>query len=125
MQYSGSPFSAVYEAKYFPHCDFLSSTLGSKHSYIWQSICEAKAIIKLGCMWCIGKGDQVNIWQDNWLPHSCTRRVFASCNTLLAIACVSDLLDASNTGGWNSFLINKVFLPFEAKAILKIPLLLH
>lgn len=42
-----------------------------------------------------------------------------------ATICVSDLLDASNTGGWNSDLINKVFLPFEANAILKIPLFLH
>lgn len=65
LQSQGSLFASVFKAKYFPNSDFLSSVLGSKPSYVWHSIYEAKSVIKSGSLWRIGKGDKIKIWEDN------------------------------------------------------------
>ncbi|KAM2283227.1 hypothetical protein ACFXTI_032365 [Malus domestica] len=38
-------------AKYFPNQSFLDMPVKPKASYYWKSICAARKIIKLGCLW--------------------------------------------------------------------------
>ena len=63
-----SLFHRVYKAKYFPHGDFLTASLGRHPSYSWRSIMEAQKVVQLGCRWQIGNGSSVNLWRDKWLP---------------------------------------------------------
>ena len=45
---TNSLFHYVFRAKYFPHGDFLSASLGTKPSYAWRSIFSAQQIVKKG-----------------------------------------------------------------------------
>ncbi|KAF5472052.1 hypothetical protein F2P56_008799 [Juglans regia] len=123
--YTNSLFYRVFKAKYFPHCDFLSSSIGSNPSYVWRSIFESQPIIQAGHLWRIANDEQVKIWRDNWLPNSSSRRIIIICNGFNADACVSDLIDSSLPGRWKTDLLHQVFLPFEALEILNIPLFPH
>ena len=38
----------VFEAKYFPTCDFVHASLGKKPSYVWRSIMAAPGIVQKG-----------------------------------------------------------------------------
>ncbi|GAU36821.1 hypothetical protein TSUD_320580 [Trifolium subterraneum] len=58
----------VLKAKYFPKSHFLEAKMGNIISYTWRSILHASWILKKDCYWTIGNGEQVNIWEDNWLP---------------------------------------------------------
>jgi hypothetical protein len=54
----------VPKAKYFPKGHFLQAKRGPKSSYSWQSIFKASWILKRGCLWLIGNGKDINIWED-------------------------------------------------------------
>ena len=56
---TNSLFHRVFQAKYFPHGDFLSAFLGAKPSYAWRSIFSAQQIFKKGSRWRIGNGAKV------------------------------------------------------------------
>ncbi|GMI90334.1 hypothetical protein HRI_002702700 [Hibiscus trionum] len=58
----------VLKARYYPTSDFLSSNLGSNSSYIWKSLWSAKGLIEIGIGWRVGSGQDINIWNDAWLP---------------------------------------------------------
>lgn len=107
-------FHVVFKVKYFPHCDFLSSNLGSNPSYVWHSIYEAKFVVQSDYLWRIVRGDHIHIWSDNWLPNSPTRKVITGCNSLAVDACVNELIDTSHSGRWITALVKQVFLPCEA-----------
>jgi len=57
------------KAKYYPHNDILQANLGDRPSYTWYSIFHAKWVIKKWGCWKIGNGNNVKIWEDNWLPE--------------------------------------------------------
>ncbi|KAG7960287.1 hypothetical protein I3843_10G116000 [Carya illinoinensis] len=99
---------------------------GSLFASIFKAnIYEAKAVIKTGSLWHIGWVDKIKIWTDHWLAESSPRKVISCCNTLAEDACVADLLDSSSPNGWNTGLVQQIFLPFEVHSILKTPLFLH
>ena len=58
----------IYKARYFPTSSFLDAHLKANPSFIWRSIMEAQEVIRMGVIWRVGKGNQVNIWLDPWLP---------------------------------------------------------
>ncbi|GAU20573.1 hypothetical protein TSUD_33200 [Trifolium subterraneum] len=55
------------KAKYFPQCKFLQAKPGYRSSYCWQSIQKASWILKRGCLWLIGNGQNTKIWEDRWI----------------------------------------------------------
>jgi hypothetical protein len=59
-----SLLAKVVKAKYFPKGHFLHAKRGPKASYSWQSILKASWILKRGCLWLIGNGKDINIWED-------------------------------------------------------------
>jgi hypothetical protein len=55
------------KARYFPKCKFLQAKQGHRASYSWQSIQKASWILKRGCFWLVGNGQNIKIWEDKWL----------------------------------------------------------
>jgi len=62
----------VYKARCFPKCDFLHASLGHKPSYVWQSLCNSKFILKAGSRWRIEEGDDILVWNNNWIAGNIT-----------------------------------------------------
>lgn len=110
----------VLKARYFPHTDFLQAELGLKPSYAWRSIIAAQELVRAGCRWQIGDGTTARVWLDRWLPRQSTFRPISTPNTIPLDARVCTLLD-DETGEWKIDLINHIFLPEDADAILSIP----
>jgi hypothetical protein len=112
----------VLKAKYFPNCHFMKAKLCHTSSYTWRSIMQARWILQKGCLWSIGNGEQVHMWEDNWLPHQNGFKVWSRQQTGNDLSMVKDLIN-STTNCWNTALIHQLFLPFEAHQICQIPLL--
>ena len=90
-------------------------------SYAWKSILGARDLIKKGGVWRIGNGSHINIWSDNCLPGDSHHKIISPPPYGTTIAKVSDLIQDSPRG-WNHHLIQSIFLPHDASAILGIPL---
>ncbi|KAK6115460.1 hypothetical protein DH2020_007729 [Rehmannia glutinosa] len=43
-----SLLSWVFKAKYYPNCDFMAASLGSRSSWSWRSILDTKPLLRLG-----------------------------------------------------------------------------
>ena len=108
------------KAKYYPNVNLLQATLKSGASFTWQSIMKGLETFKLGYIWRIGTGENVNIWSDPWVPASPDRKVISNRGqTILSV--VSDLIDP-HTGAWDEPLIRSIFNPVDARRIMQIPI---
>ena len=98
-----------------------SFVLGSSPSYSWRSIFNSLRVIRKGTRWRVGNGKQIHIWDDKWLPTPSTHKVISPPVSLPIYPMVSSLIDPA-TKWWRAEMIRAAFLPFEADAILKIPI---
>ena len=78
-------------------------------------------MIREGMVWRIGNGHSVRIREDKWLPVKANRLVISPLPRVAPGAKVSSLID-SDLRGWNSPLVNQIFLPHEASVICDMPL---
>lgn len=116
-----SLFYKVFKAKYFPNCSMLGDNVGQKGSYAWQSILKAREVVRLGDAWRIGDEKKVRIRGDKWLPGQQASQVLSPQKHFPSNSRVCALIDEANP----SWIVNRFqdeFLPFEAEAILSIPL---
>ena len=74
LQFPNSLVTKVLQARYFKQTNFLHAKLGSNPSYIWRSILWGKQVIHKGCRWRIGRGNNVQIYNSNWIPRGETFR---------------------------------------------------
>jgi ribonuclease HI len=116
-----SLLAKLLKAKYFPKCHFMEAKPSHMISFTWRSIIQARWILKKGCYWTIGNGENVNIWEDNWLPQQNGFKTWTKPPDDTSIAKVKDLINL-NTGSWKTNTIDQLFLPFEARQIQSIPL---
>ena len=65
----------VLRAKYYPHGNLLKAGPKGGSSFTWQSIVAGLATFKRGCIWRVGSGNQINIWEDHWIPKSPPRKI--------------------------------------------------
>lgn len=65
----------VLRARYYPTGDILNCELKKGSSYIWRSIWAGIQTFKKGCIWRVGDGAKINIWDDCWIPSSFSRKV--------------------------------------------------
>lgn len=72
-----------------------------------------------GCCWKIGRGDQVQMWRDAWLPTQAGYKLWTTPNTLDEAVLVRDLMD-DNGLCWNEQLLDQILLPFEAQQVKRI-----
>ncbi|KAA3458179.1 reverse transcriptase [Gossypium australe] len=120
INYPNSLLAQVLKVKYYPHSDFIHAQLGNLPSLTWKSVWAAKGLLQDGLGWRIGRGDQVSVWNDRWIPgvDSIQSRNF---NDSTEIKLVSSLID-STTRKWKVGLIEHTFPESIAQKILQIPL---
>ncbi|GAU41445.1 hypothetical protein TSUD_98410 [Trifolium subterraneum] len=91
-------------------------------SYTWRSILKASWIIKKGCYWTIGSGEDVDIWQDNWIHQKGNSNTWSLKPDQATYQKVKDIMNP-HSNSWNEPLINQLFIPIEAKMICQIPII--
>ncbi|KAA3468114.1 reverse transcriptase [Gossypium australe] len=120
INYPNSLLAQVLKAKYFPNLDFIHARLGNLPSLTWKSVRAVKGLLQDGLGWRIGKGDQVSVWNDRWIPGIDSIRSNDNINSA-EIELVSSLID-STTRKWKAELIEHTFRENIAKKILQLPL---
>ncbi|KAF5469111.1 hypothetical protein F2P56_013207 [Juglans regia] len=113
--------SLVLKAKYFPHSEFFQAKLGSKPSFIWRSIMDARELVKRGTRWRVGNGEAIKIWEDKWVPKLPYAKIMSPVRVLSPEAFVSILIDPG-TKQWKTSMVEDLFLPEEATLIKQIPI---
>ncbi|XP_024628917.1 uncharacterized mitochondrial protein AtMg00310-like [Medicago truncatula] len=83
-----------FKSKYYPHTDILEADLGNNPNYAWRSIQNAIWPILKGSCWRVGKGDNIRIWDDNWIPTYHSLRVLNPKRNNPHINKVKDLIRA-------------------------------
>lgn len=71
---NSSLVARVLKGRYYPRTSFMQARLGHNCSYTWRSLMGARHILTDGCIWHIGDGSSVNIWEDRWLSCSDHKR---------------------------------------------------
>lgn len=100
----------------------MNARMKSGASFTWQSILAGVQTFNRGCIWRVGDGSQIKIWEDCWIPNSQSGKVITARGNLLTM--VSDLIDP-RTGGRDEQLVRDTFLASDASRILAIPLSLN
>ena len=75
LQRPDSMCAQVLKAKYYPNGDILSAGPKKGSSFTWQSIVAGTQTFKRGCIWRVGSGSHINIWDDPWIPASESRKI--------------------------------------------------
>jgi hypothetical protein len=88
-------------------------------SYTWRSILQASWILKKGCFWTIGSGEDISLWEDNWIHQKGNASTWSIKPAETNYLKVKDIM---NDHGWDNQVINQLFIPAEANQILWIPI---
>jgi hypothetical protein len=110
----------VLKARYFPNNSVLEATPTPGISYTWRSIVKGINLLKEGLVWRVGDGRNVQMWSDPWIPREGSRLPITP-RRQNALTHVHELIDP-HTGSWDALLVEDIFWPIDAQAILKIPL---
>ena len=102
---SDALITKLLKAKYYPHSDFFSASLGHNPSYVWRSLWNTRDFIKRDLKWSIGTGENISEVQAMW--------------DALTIA----HLFKQNQKVWNDNFIHYVFDDGTTSQILQTPLL--
>jgi hypothetical protein len=111
----------VLRARYYPVGKLLNARMKSGSSYTWQSILVGLDCFKKGCIWRVGDGSHINIWEDSWIPASHNMKVLTPRGHNL-VTTVEELINPV-TGVWDEELINDMFWSVDANRIMQIPLM--
>ena len=113
----------IYRVRYYPHRDVFHSKLRSSPSFTWRSIYNGLEVVKRGSRWRVGNGERILIWEEKWLPTPTTYKVISPPPPQFFndYPRVSTLID-KDTKMWKGDVVRSLFLPFEARTILHIPL---
>jgi hypothetical protein len=120
LQSQDSLCCQVLKALYYPNTSILEAVPKDGMSYTWRSILRGVELLKQGIIWRIGTGEEVDAFDDPWIPRGSTRRPRTH-NILNEKMRVCDLIDQT-TVTWDEELIKSLFDEEDAKEILSIPL---
>ena len=121
MHNTNSLLYKVFSAKFFPHGNIMEASEKTRESFAWRSILKARDLIQSGMNWRVGDGNRIPIKGSNWLLDEGHRRVLSPLTDLPNDARVVELIHGSPPM-WNTNKVQSLFLPYDAEAILKIPL---
>ncbi|KAG8484742.1 hypothetical protein CXB51_023731 [Gossypium anomalum] len=119
----------VLKARYYPSSDLLSAKIESYPSFTWRSICSARELMVEGLrgvqnleglVWRVGSDDQINIWNDYWLPGKESNRI--SVQKIFPNWSTVKQLIKPGTNTWDKELIHNLVDEVTAKRILSIPI---
>lgn len=71
IQFPDSLVARIMREKYFPQGSFMHAQLGSRPSYAWRSIYQAREVLEAGLVWRVGNGEKIHFWGDIWLLTPC------------------------------------------------------
>jgi hypothetical protein len=111
----------ILKAKYYSNGSFMTAKLGSKPSFAWRSILEARELFEEGLIWRIGNRKDVKICGDKWIPKPNTYMAHSLPRVLDPNSRVSDLINWG-AGGWNHNLLGELFSEEEKDAIIIVPI---
>ena len=111
----------VFSPKFFPNGNILEASARTRGSFAWRSIMQAKPLILTGSSWRVGDGQKIPIKNANWLPEEGHRRIMSPLPSFPHDSKVADLMQGSPLE-WDSEKIRSSFLPYDAEAILQIPI---
>ncbi|CAN0855442.1 LINE-1 retrotransposable element ORF2 protein [Linum grandiflorum] len=100
-----SLWARVFKAKYFRRSSFLQAKKGPRPSWIWTSIIEARALIKIGAIKVIGNGTSFGSAEYPWIPIN--DGVFAT-DAAYGNTRPAEWIDP-NTRTWNRNLLKDTF----------------
>lgn len=75
ITHPNSLLGRVYKARYFSKSDLLDAKLRSRSSFAWKSIHSAQQLIKAGTRRVVGNGEEVRVWQDQWISSKPARAI--------------------------------------------------
>ena len=110
----------VLRARYYPNGKLLKAKMKAGSSYTWQSILAGLECFKLGYIWRVGDGTQINIWEDNWIPGSHNMKIQTPRGNNIATR-VDDLINPVDST-WDADLVQSIFWGVDASRILQIPI---
>src|ERR1051325_5609973 len=100
--------SRLYNARYFPNCEFLDSAISHNLSYVWQSIWSSKFVVRGGSKWSIGSGTNILVWRHQWTFVNAKLDNLWPMNESVSSLKVSNLM-FPNRKLWNLDLIQPLF----------------
>lgn len=117
-----SLMARIFEAKYFPHGDFLKAKSGYRPSATWSSILKARDLLVKGIRIRIGNGYSTSIWDDPWLPDDRSFKVLTPRPPGLFYPMQVVHLINQDSGTWNKELIQEILWPIDCVKILTTPI---
>jgi hypothetical protein len=112
----------IFKARYFPHSSLIEANLGSNPSYVWRSLWKSCNVLKLGCRWNIGDGNNIKVMEDCWIRGKDGGRVSAPQPQGVYNLCVKDLM-LDGVKHWDTIRVSNLFTHDAAIEILSVPLL--
>ena len=110
------------KAKYKVKHNWLHTEPPKSASYTWKAIEKAKAVILQGACYLIGDGSSVSVWEDPWVPwiQGFSPKPREDAFSQISMLVSQPINDEPHY--WNASLVNEIFDPESARAILSISL---
>ena len=116
-----SLFYKVFKARFFLSSSIMEAADSRLGSYAWKSILKGRDVLLQGARWRIGSGENINIWQHNWLSKKHPPQLPICPIEAFANSTMDTLIDP-NTRQWITELVDGLFVPGDAAMIKNISL---
>ena len=103
--------ATILRVKYYPDGDLLNTDLKKGSSFTWQSIMVGVSSLKRGHIWRVGNGQNIDIWEDAWIPNCANRKIVTPKGGQL-LRKVADLIDPI-LNSWDEDLLRQTLWPFD------------
>ena len=111
-----SLFYKVFKARFFPNSTIMEAADSRMGSYAWKNILRGRDIIQRGARWRVRNGENINIWQQRWLPRKHLTNLPICPIQDFENATVSCLIDQT-TRQWRVDLVDGLFMEEDAELI--------
>ena len=112
-----------FESQYYPDGDLLNIDLKKGSSFTWQSIMASVSSLKRGHIWRVGNGQNIDIWEDAWIPN-CANRKIVTPKGGQSLQKVADLINPI-LNSWDEDLFRQTLWPIDVQRVLRIPISQH
>ena len=93
VAFNKAMMARILKANYFHSSSFMDARLGCNPCYTWRSIGSTRPVLLAGLWWCIGNGQNVQVWDRKWIPWLRSFKLFVPPRNLPLEAKVSCLID--------------------------------